>query len=449
MQPDISIITPWLDHPEFIDDYEKAVRDPKVEVIAVDNGSGSEAATQIAVMVQRLGGKYIRNEENHWFAAANNQGLAAARGAIVLFLNNDIAAQNGWLDQVRRDVQPGGLFGPTVQQTNIEQLKIEYLEGWCIAGRLDVWLRLGGWNARSFRMPYWEDAELCIRAIRSGLRLVQTHWPVTHKKNGTSSYVPAALSGLERNRKIITSLMRNQSAESAVPLQTVDPKRIEPIQNYLETGRLPQAESAFREAVAREPRRADLWLVYGQILRNCGRFEAAMAAMKKAMELNPDYAMAGNFEIGLSLLSAQRHDEAADAFAQSVALKPDLAIAWIKLANASYLCDRFREAVDASNKAIALNPNDPEARVQLSNVLLRLGKKAEAKAAAEEAIRIDANAPSGHHALGSVLLEMDEPAKAMESLDRAMALDPHNWIAHQQREQARARLKDGQITRLP
>lgn len=200
-----------------------------------------------------------------------------------------------------------------------------------MAGRLDVWQRLGGWNARSFQMPYWEDAALCIRAIRSGVRLVQTHWPVTHKKNGTSSFVPGALSGLQRNRQIIASLMRNQPADSATPMQTVDPTCIEPINNYLETGQLPQAESAFREAVAREPGRADLWLVYGQILRNSGHFEAAMSAMKKAMELNPAFAMAGHFEIGLSLLSTQRHAEAADAFVRSVALKPDLAVGWIKL----------------------------------------------------------------------------------------------------------------------
>ena len=173
MQPDISIITPWLDHPEFIADYEKAVADPAVEVIAVDNGSASGAAEQISAMVQRLGGKYIRNEENHWFAAANNQGLAVARGAIVLFMNNDIAAKPGWLDQVRKDVQPAALSGPTASRTTIDRLVVEYLEGWCIAARRDVWMRLGGWNARSFQMPYWEDTELCIRAIRAGIRLVQ------------------------------------------------------------------------------------------------------------------------------------------------------------------------------------------------------------------------------------------------------------------------------------
>ena len=438
MQPDISIITPWLDHPEFIEDYEKAVRDPAVEVIAVDNGSSADAAAQISAMVQRLGGKYIRNEENHWFAAANNQGLAVARGAIVLFMNNDIAGQAGWLDQVRKDVQPGGLFGPTASRVNIDKLAVEYLEGWCIAGRRDVWMRLGGWNARSFAMPYWEDTELCIRAIKSGVRLVQTNWPVTHKKNGTSSFVPGVLCGLERNRQIIRALVQGQTTPGATSAAPVDAQRPEPVESYLETARLPQAEMAFREAVAREPNRADLQLLYGKILRNCGRFEAAISAMKRATELNPANAAEAHFEIGLSLLHCQQHTEAADEFAQAVAMKGDLVPGWLNLAIASSLSGQFDRAEDASKKAIALDPRSPSGHVQLSNALLRLGKKDEARAAAQEAIRVDPNAPSGYHALGAALLEMNEPQKALEALDKAMALDPHNWDAHVQREKARA-----------
>src|SRR3954467_14259587 len=127
MQPDISIITPWLDHPEFIADYEKAVAAPGVQVIAVDNGSSTENAAAIRAMIQRLGGFYIRNEQNLWFAAANNQGLSVATGNIVLFLNNDIAAEPGWLDDVRRDVAPNGLFAPDVKNVQIDQFNIAYL----------------------------------------------------------------------------------------------------------------------------------------------------------------------------------------------------------------------------------------------------------------------------------------------------------------------------------
>src|SRR5437588_12739747 len=105
-RPDISIITPWLDHTHFIEDYERAVRAPGVEVIVVDNGSSESHAAALRQMIDRLGGKYLRNEENRWFSAADNQGLEVASGAIVMFLNNDIAADAGWLDQVGADVQP-------------------------------------------------------------------------------------------------------------------------------------------------------------------------------------------------------------------------------------------------------------------------------------------------------------------------------------------------------
>ena len=39
MAPRVSIITPWLDHPEFIADYEEAVKAPGVEVIVVDSSA--------------------------------------------------------------------------------------------------------------------------------------------------------------------------------------------------------------------------------------------------------------------------------------------------------------------------------------------------------------------------------------------------------------------------
>src|SRR3569832_1022284 len=99
-RPDISIITPWLDHTHFIEDYERAVAAPGVEVIVIDNGSSESHATALREMIDRLNGKYLRNEENRWFSAANNQGLAVASGGIVIFLNNDIAADPGGLDLV-------------------------------------------------------------------------------------------------------------------------------------------------------------------------------------------------------------------------------------------------------------------------------------------------------------------------------------------------------------
>lgn len=175
----ISIITPWLDASELRSIYERTCTG--AEVIVIDNGSQAHHANAIKAMVNRLNGRYIRNETNRKFAAANNQGVAVATGDIVLFLNNDVEAPAGWLKQVERDVKPGNLYGPSKQTRDTGP----YIEGHCIAATRDTWERLNGW-AEDYPGMYWEDNDLCWRASLMGIGLVETHWPVYHYGNYTS-----------------------------------------------------------------------------------------------------------------------------------------------------------------------------------------------------------------------------------------------------------------------
>jgi GT2 family glycosyltransferase len=68
---------------------------PEIEVIVVDNGStdGSPGWVKQNFPLVRL----IENSENRGFAAANNQGICAARGEFVALLNNDAFPEPGWL----------------------------------------------------------------------------------------------------------------------------------------------------------------------------------------------------------------------------------------------------------------------------------------------------------------------------------------------------------------
>jgi len=65
------------------------------EVIAVDDGSSDATAEQLP---QIAGLRYLRNAQNLGFIGACNAGAAAARGELLVFLNNDTAVQPGWLD---------------------------------------------------------------------------------------------------------------------------------------------------------------------------------------------------------------------------------------------------------------------------------------------------------------------------------------------------------------
>lgn len=210
----VSIITPWINHCEFIPEYERAAQG--AQVVIVDNGSAPEAAGVLRLMTERLGNNsvYLRNDQNRGFAPANNQGFEHATGDIVLCLNNDIEAAPGWLDYVERDVGEAVIVGPAVRQmetvgelVDVPELRqlvarglsFPYVEGWCIAARRETWGRLGGWDAETYPKPYCEDADLCWRARRIGVRLLKSHWPVVHLQNGTVREMPEAVESLVPN----------------------------------------------------------------------------------------------------------------------------------------------------------------------------------------------------------------------------------------------------------
>lgn len=300
----ISVITPWLDHPEFIADYERALRASDVEVIVVDNGSTAENSARIAEMVGRLHGKYIRNTQNQWFAAANNQGIAASTGELLLFLNNDIAAEPDWLDAVRRDVSPNALAGPGLVHILVDERWISYIEGWCIAGYRHVWEKLGGWDAQAYPMPYWEDGDVCFRASKLGFQIVQKIWPVHHKKNGTTRSMPVQY-GLHHNWQTLFARVRGENSAPA----HADQISLERATELHRQGRLAEAEQVYLRLLDQNPNEMQTWLLYSQLLIACNRREAAGDVLRQAIAANPH---ATELHSSLALLLGQlgRHDEA-------------------------------------------------------------------------------------------------------------------------------------------
>ena len=77
--------------------------DAEFEVILVDNGS-TDGSVEMAMhnFSTRFPLHVIRNAENRGFCAANNQGIAIARGTLIALLNNDAEADPTWLREMRR-----------------------------------------------------------------------------------------------------------------------------------------------------------------------------------------------------------------------------------------------------------------------------------------------------------------------------------------------------------
>jgi Flp pilus assembly protein TadD len=390
----ISIVTPWLDRPQFIEDYERSVRHPEVQVIIIDNGSASANAAAIRQMVARLGGIYLRNETNRWFSAANNQGLAVAQGGIVLFLNNDIVAHGNWLERAARDVTERALYGPSVPTERVENKPCRFVEGWCIAALRPVWDELGGWDAQAYSMPYMEDIDLGVRAAAAGIALRKTDWPIVHKVHGTSSSVPGAYAAVEHNTKILAARLAGQN-----PVPTGAPASIDLSTSMalIQAGRLVDAEAMLRQLLDRDRQDPQAWMQFARVLHASGRDEAAIDAMRRLIDLRPNDPQTWT-ELAILLARQNRHAEAAAAFASVVKLMPNHAASYLNLSKSLLEAGDARAAADAARKAVALDPAGAVAHLRLSQALTRLNEFDEAGIEAQEALRLNPSSTAAQQA---------------------------------------------------
>ena len=186
------------------------------EVIVVDDASADETALR---MRDIAGVRYHRNLENLGFIGACNAGAALARGAYLVFLNNDTAVQPGWLDALigtfaahpraglvgaklvypdGRLQEAGGIvfrdgsgwnhgrFDDPQAPVYNHVREVDYCSGAAIALPRALFERLGGFDAL-YAPAYYEDTDLAMKVRTEGLQvLYQPAASVVHFEGITS-----------------------------------------------------------------------------------------------------------------------------------------------------------------------------------------------------------------------------------------------------------------------
>lgn len=181
----VTVVTPWHDHPEFMDGFRKAIELAQPdEVIVVDSGSA-----------EPVDGAAYRYETNVGQSVACNKGLEMASGDVVVFLNNDVRPSRAdWLDALLDAVKPGILAGPHLRKdphTNVDGQIMPYLDGWCLAGMRQDFERIGAWDTTYDEPAYYGDNDLSLRAVACGMTLREVpNVGLEHLSNGTSGDDP-------------------------------------------------------------------------------------------------------------------------------------------------------------------------------------------------------------------------------------------------------------------
>ena len=125
------------------------------------------------------------------------------------------------------------------------------------------------------------------------------------------------------------------------------------INDLLSSGKYDEALQAYDKAIEINPNYVDTWNTKGNVLYCLARYDEALQAYDKAIEINPNNAIY-YYNEGGALNKLGKYDEALQAYDKAIDIDPNYADVWNDKANALYGLARYDEALQAYNKSIEL-----------------------------------------------------------------------------------------------
>ncbi len=224
--------------------------DARHEVIVVAHGDSPE----LVRVVERHGARCVPYRGAFHFGRMNQLGVSAARGSILVLLNDDVRpTTHDWLEsmlaQAARSeigvvgalllypseaIQHAGIVvGDTLLPAHIGRAQresrywpwlrmtreVSAVTGACLAIRRSVWDELGGFDLR-FPVNY-NDVDLCLRAQKHGYRvLIETRATLIHQEAGnprtgsSSGRAGIVLGAVERRAQRTRSVFQSSIGDS-------------------------------------------------------------------------------------------------------------------------------------------------------------------------------------------------------------------------------------------
>jgi tetratricopeptide (TPR) repeat protein len=210
-----------------------------------------------------------------------------------------------------------------------------------------------------------------------------------------------------------------ESYKQAIILNPSDPQpKFNLAVIYQDQEKLEEAESLYKTIVEHDPGFAPAWSNLASIQEKRGQADEAEKSHRRAMEADRGGCAAAS-QFGYFLLRAQRGDEAAAVFENSIKKDSRCANAWFGLGLIAEAKGDHRTALRCYDKALIYNPSDLEAYLRSAKIMISRGERGRAvgllqKAASLEPARGDINL-----LLGKLLREEGKLKDAEKALELA------------------------------
>lgn len=193
-------------------------------------------------------------------------------------------------------------------------------------------------------------------------------------------------------------------------------------------GKLEQAERAFIQALEADPQNATAHNNLGFLLTRQGRFEEALQHLEQALVINPENDTAhlnkGNVHLAMGDLSP-----AYEHYSKSLEVNNENPLAWEMYARFFMAANQPEEASQAWAQAVQLKPDDLNYRLELAVCLIASGRYLDARYVLEELVQYDAENVRVWTQLGIVYLMRKDFGTAAGLFTRALGLMPEDESA--------------------
>lgn len=196
-------------------------------------------------------------------------------------------------------------------------------------------------------------------------------------------------------------------------------------------GRLAEAETGYRQIIARHPTHANTLQLLGTLLGMQGKYGDAAAFMERSLTVQPNQTQV-MVNLALSWRQQKHYEKARTLLEKCLKLQPSAQGAWLELGALETDQGNFQAAISHYQKLLQISPQHLEAMVRIGKIHLQVNRADIAETITRKALAHYPNDIRLHHCLSGALQLQGKWEEAEKLLLSTLAIAPNNAETHAQ-----------------